>query len=60
MAVDEPGVELAGYEEFVIEDLLVERHGGLDRADDDLPQAAAHAADGFGAVGLMDDQLADQ
>ena len=56
----ESGVEFAGAEIFIREDLLVERDGGVDALHDELAQGALHLRDGFGAINAVHDQLGNE
>src|SRR6266699_967042 len=56
-ALDEGGVDLAVDEGGVVEDLAVERDGGVNALDAELREGAAHARDRLLARGLVDEEL---
>ena len=59
-ALDEVGVHLARLEIGMGHNALVERDRGVDPLDDEHAQRALHAADGFGAIVAIRNQLRDQ
>src|SRR4051794_29632698 len=58
--LDPRGVNAALDEVAVSEDPPVEGDGRMDALDDQLVQGPAHPGHGLGAVGTVDDQLADE
>src|SRR5438093_11317782 len=60
VAFDKSGIDLPFDETGVVENLAVERNGGLDAVDDEFGEGAAHGGQRFGPGRLIDEQLSQK